>query len=178
VYRVRWLLLGLLAVVVVFTAACEPKESTTSSSGTTSSCTGSQTVTVHNGDTLTSLVQNNVSGTFATQQVVTIVADMNGISDRNVIVANQQVRLPSSCTTSTSTSSSTRSTSSSSGCTGSQTVTVHNGDTLTSIVESDVGGTYTTQQVVNVVADMNGITDRNVIITNQQVRLPTSCSGP
>ena len=176
-YRLRWLLLGLLTVVVVVTAACEPKESTTSSSGTTSSCTGSQTVTVHNGDTLTSLVQNNVSGTFATQQVVTIVVDMNSISDRNVIVANQQVRLPTSCTTSTSTTSSTRSTSSS-GCTGSQTVTVHNGDTLTSIVESDVGGTYTTQQVVTVVADMNGITDHNVIVANQQVRLPTSCSGP
>jgi ABC-type Fe3+-hydroxamate transport system substrate-binding protein len=90
-------LVGLLAVVVLFTAACEPNESTTSSGGSTTSCTGSQTVTAHGGDTLTALVENHVSGSYATQQVVTVVVDMNGIADRNVIVANQQYRLPTSC---------------------------------------------------------------------------------
>ena len=170
-------LVGLLAVVVLFTAACEPNETTTSSAGTTSSCTGSQTVTAQSGDTLTSLVQSNVSGTYATQQVVNVVVSMNGISDRNVIVANQQYRLPSTCTTSTSVSRST-STTSVSGCTGSQTVTAQSGDTLTSLVQSNVSGTYATQQVVTVVAGMNGISDRNVIVANQQYRVPTSCGAP
>jgi len=31
---------------------------------------------------------------------------------------------------------------------------------------------------VNIVADTNGIGNRNVIRANQQIRLPTSCTGP
>jgi LysM repeat protein len=64
------------------------------------------------------------------------------------------------------------------GCTGSQTVTVQNGDTLTVLVENHVSGSFSVEQVVNIVADTNGIANRNVIHANQQIRLPTSCNGP
>ncbi len=172
------LLFGLLAAIALLTAACNPNESTLQSTSTSShGCTGSQTVTAHNGDDLTVLVENHVSGSYATEQVVDLVAEMNGIANRNVIHANQQYQLPSTCTTSQSTSSVTRSTSSP-GCTGSQTVTAHNGDTLTVLVDNHVGGSYTTAQVVDVVMDMNGIANRDVIYANQQYRLPTTCSGP
>ena len=93
----------LLALILLFTAACNPNESTSqSTSRLTGSrfshgCTGSQTVTVHNGDTLTVLVQNHVSGSYATQQVVDIVVRTNGIANRNVIHANQHIRLPATC---------------------------------------------------------------------------------
>jgi hypothetical protein len=170
--------LGLLTVIVLFTAACNPNESTSQSASESSEgCTGSQTVTAHNGDSLTVLVENNVSGSYSTQQVVNVVVDMNSIADSNVIQANQQYRLPTSCTSSSSTSSSTSATSSQ-GCTGSQTVTAHSGDNLTALVEENVGGSYSTQQVVSVVVDMNSVADSNVIQANQQYRLPTTCGGP
>jgi hypothetical protein len=60
-------------------------------------CTGSQTVTAHRGDNLTILVENHVSGSYATQQVVDQVVEMNGIASRNVIHANHQYRLPTTC---------------------------------------------------------------------------------
>jgi len=55
-------------------------------------------VTVHDGDNLTVLVENHVSGSYATRQVVDIVVEMNGIANRNVIHANQHIRLPTTCT--------------------------------------------------------------------------------
>jgi len=55
---------------------------------------------------------------------------------------------------------------------------VQNGDTLTVLVENHVSGSFSVEQVVNIVADTNGIANRNVIHANQQIRLPTSCSGP
>ena len=90
---------GLLAVLLLFTAGCNPNESTSQSNSFRFShgCTGSQTVTVHDGDTLTVLVQNHVSGSFATQQIVDIVVRTNGIANRNVIHANQRIRLPATC---------------------------------------------------------------------------------
>ena len=100
--REIWLL-GLLAVILLFTAACNPNGSTSQSTsrftGARSShgCTGSQTVTVHDGDNLTVLVENHVSGSYSVEQVVDIVANMNGIANRNVIRANQQYRFPTSC---------------------------------------------------------------------------------
>ena len=172
------LLFGLLAVIVLFTAACNPNESILQSTSTSSQgCSGSQTVTAHNGDDLAVLVENHVGGSYTTEQVEDLVVDMNGITNRNVIYANQQYRLPRTCTTSRSTSNFTRTTSSQ-GCTGSQTVTAHNGDDLTVLVENHVGGSYTTEQVVEIVMNMNGIANRNVIYANQQYRLPTTCSGP
>ncbi len=97
-------LLGLLAVILLFTAACNPNGSTSQSTsrvtGARSShgCTGSQMVTVHDGDNLTVLVENHVGGSYATRQVVDIVVEMNGIANRNVIHANQHIRLPTTCT--------------------------------------------------------------------------------
>jgi hypothetical protein len=97
------LLLALL-VVVLLVAATEGAHqsgsaSTSGSAGTASSqgCVGSQTVTAHNGDNLTVLVENHVTGSYDTQRVVDIVVDMNGIADRNLIYANQQYRLPENC---------------------------------------------------------------------------------
>jgi hypothetical protein len=55
---------------------------------------------------------------------------------------------------------------------------VQNGDNLTVLVENHVSGSFSVEQVVDIVADMNGIANRNVIRANQQIRLPTSCSGP
>jgi hypothetical protein len=55
---------------------------------------------------------------------------------------------------------------------------VQNGDNLTVLVENHVSGSFSVEQVVNIVADTNGIANRNVIRTNQQIRLPTSCNGP
>jgi hypothetical protein len=66
---------------------------------------------------------------------------------------------------------------SSQGCTGSQTVTAHNGDNLTALVEDHVSGSYTTQRVVDIVVDMNGIANRNLIYAGQEYRLPVTCSG-
>jgi hypothetical protein len=60
-------------------------------------CAGSQTVTAHDGDNLTRLVENHVSGSYETQRVVDIVVDMNGIANRDLIYANQQYRLPITC---------------------------------------------------------------------------------
>jgi hypothetical protein len=92
------LLFGLLAVIVLFTAGCDPNESILQSTSTSSQgCTGSQTVTAHNGDDLTVLVENHVGGSYTTEQVVEIVMNMNGIANRNVIYANQQYRLPTTC---------------------------------------------------------------------------------
>jgi hypothetical protein len=95
----------LLAGVLLFTVACNPDGTSSQPNGnvifnqpqTSHGCTGSQTVTVQNGDTLTVLVENHVSGSFSVEQVVNIVADTNGIANRNVIHANQQIRLPTSC---------------------------------------------------------------------------------
>lgn len=172
------LLLGLLAVIVLLTAACNPNESILQSTSTSSQgCTGSQTVTAQNGDDLAVLVENHVGGSYSTEQVEDLVVDMNGIANRNVIYANQQYRLPRTCTTSGSTSNFTPTTSSQ-GCTGSQTVTAHNGDDLAVLVENHVGGSYATEQVVDIVMNMNGIANRNVIYANQQYRLPTTCNGP
>ena len=92
----------LLAGVLLFTVACNPDGTSSQPNGnvifnqtqTSHGCTGSQTVTVQNGDTLTVLVENHVSGSFSVEQVVNIVADTNGIANRNVIRANQQIRLP------------------------------------------------------------------------------------
>jgi hypothetical protein len=166
---------GLLAVILLVTAACKPD----GSNGSTSShgCTGSQTVTAHRGDTLTILVENHVSGSYATQRVVDRVVQMNGIANRNVIHANQRYRLPTTCTVSQSTNISIRARSSH-GCTGWQTVTVRRGDTLTVLVENHVSGSYATQQVVDLVVERNGIASRNVIHANRQYRLPTTCGDP
>ena len=95
----------LLAGVLLLTVACNPDGTSSESNGnvifnqpqTSHGCAGSQTVTVQNGDTLTVLVENHVSGSFSVEQVVNIVADTNGIANRNVIRANQQIRLPTSC---------------------------------------------------------------------------------
>jgi hypothetical protein len=101
----RGLLTGLLlAGVLLLTVACNPDGTSSQPNGntiftqSTHGCTGSQTITVQNGDTLTVLVENHVSGSFSVEQVVNIVADTNGIANRNVIHANQQIRLPTSCT--------------------------------------------------------------------------------
>jgi hypothetical protein len=67
---------------------------------------------------------------------------------------------------------------SSQGCTGSQTVTAHEGDDLTVLVETHVSGSYDTQKVVDIAVDMNDIGNRNLIYANQQYRLPVTCSGP
>lgn len=99
----RGLLAGLVVVLMLFTAACNPDGSSSQSNGqvtinqSSHGCTGSQTVTARNGDNLTILVENNVSGSYSVEQVVNVVADMNGIANRNVIHANQQLRLPSHC---------------------------------------------------------------------------------
>jgi hypothetical protein len=61
-------------------------------------CTGSQTVVAHDGDNLTVLVENHVSGSYATQRVVDIVVDMNDIANRDLIYAGQAYRLPVTCT--------------------------------------------------------------------------------
>ena len=96
----RGLLAGLVVVLMLFTAACNPDGSSSQSNGhvtinqSSHGCTGSQTVTARNGDNLTVLVENHVSGSYSVEQVVNVVADMNGIANRNVIHANQQ--LPSS----------------------------------------------------------------------------------
>jgi hypothetical protein len=95
---------GLLAgILLLCTAACNPDGSSSQSTNrvivnqSSHGCTGSQTVTAHNGDNLTVLVENHVSGSYSTEQVVDIVANMNGIANRNVIHANQQYRLPTHC---------------------------------------------------------------------------------
>jgi hypothetical protein len=88
---------------MLFTAGCNPDGSSSHSNSqvtinqSSHGCTGSQTVTARNGDNLTVLVENNVSGSYSVEQVVNVVADMNGIANRNVIHANQQLRLPSHC---------------------------------------------------------------------------------
>ena len=68
-------------------------------------------------------------------------------------------------------------TTTSQGCTGSQTITAHNGDDLTLLVEQHVDGTYDTRQVVDIVVHMNGIANRDLIYANQQYRLPVTCGG-
>jgi hypothetical protein len=90
---------GLLGVILLLTAACQPNSTTVQSTNGRSShgCTGSQTVIAHNGDNLTILVKNHVSGSYATEQVVDIVVEMNGIANRNVIHANQRYHLPATC---------------------------------------------------------------------------------
>ena len=94
---------GLLAVILLFTAACNPDGSSSQSNShviinqSSHGCTGSQTVIARDGDNLTVLVENHVSGSFSVEQVVDIVADMNGIANRNVIHANQQLSLPTHC---------------------------------------------------------------------------------
>jgi hypothetical protein len=97
----RGLLAGLVPVLVLFTAACNPDGSSSNSHVTINQsshgCTGSQTVTAGNGDNLTVLVESHVSGSYSVEQVVNVVADMNGIANRNVIRANQQLRLPTHC---------------------------------------------------------------------------------
>ena len=99
----RGLLAGLVVVLMLFTAACNPDGSSSHSNSqvtinqSSHGCTGSQTVTARNGDNLTVLVENHVSGSYSVEQVVNVVADMNGIANRNVIHANQQLRLPSHC---------------------------------------------------------------------------------
>ena len=100
----RGLLAGvLLAGVLLLTVACNPDGTSSQPNGnvifTQSShgCTGSQTITVQNGDTLTVLVQNHVSGSYSVEQVVNIVANSNGIANRNVIHVNQQLHLPTHC---------------------------------------------------------------------------------
>ena len=102
--RSRGLLAGvLLAGVLLLTVACNPDGTSSQPNGnvifTQSShgCTGSQTITVQNGDTLTVLVQNHVSGSYSVEQVVNIVANSNGIANRNVIHVNQQLHLPTHC---------------------------------------------------------------------------------
>jgi hypothetical protein len=49
---------------------------------------------VHNGDDITVLVENHVGGSYATQQVVDLVVDMNGIANRNVIHATSSTGFP------------------------------------------------------------------------------------
>ena len=101
----RGLLTGvLLAGVLLFTVACNPDGTSAQSNSevtinqsTTHGCTGSQTVTARNGDNLTVMVENNVSGSYSVEQVVDIVANMNGIANRNVIRAGQQYRFPTHC---------------------------------------------------------------------------------
>jgi len=89
----RGLLAGLVVVLMLFTAACNPDGSSSQSNGqvtinqSSHGCTGSQTVTARNGDNLTILVENHVSGSYSVEQVVNVVADMNGIANRNVIHA-------------------------------------------------------------------------------------------
>ena len=68
----RGLLTGLLlAGVLLLTVACNPDGTSSQPNGntiftqSTHGCTGSQTITVQNGDTLTVLVENHVSGSFA-----------------------------------------------------------------------------------------------------------------
>ena len=95
---------GLLVVLLLLgTAACNPDGTSSQTNGntifnqSTHGCTGSQTITVQNGDTLTVLVENHVSGSFSVEQVVNIVANSNGLANRNVIHTNQELRLPTHC---------------------------------------------------------------------------------
>ena len=70
----------LLAGVLLFTVACNPDGTSSQPNGnvifnqtqTSHGCTGSQTVTVQNGDTLTVLVENHVSGSFSVEQVAAV----------------------------------------------------------------------------------------------------------
>ena len=93
----------LLAVALLFTAACNPDGTSSQSNShiiinqSSHGCRGSQTVVARNGDTLTILVENNVSGSYDVEHVVDIVVDMNGIANRNVIHANDHYRLPTHC---------------------------------------------------------------------------------
>ena len=94
---------GLLAIILLFTSACNPNESSSQSTShvtvkkSSHGCSGSQTVVARNGDNLTVLVENHVRGSYSVEQVVDIVVGMNGIANRNVIHANQQYRLPTHC---------------------------------------------------------------------------------
>ena len=94
---------ALLAGVVLFTVACNPDGTSSQPNGNvifnqpSHGCSGSQIITVRNGDTLTVLVENHVSGSFSVEQVVNIVANTNGIANPNVIRANEQLRLPTNC---------------------------------------------------------------------------------
>ena len=98
-----WSRVVLAAILLLCTAACNPDGTSSQPNGNTiftqssHGCTGSQTITVQNGDTLTVLVQNHVSGSYSVEQVVNIVANTNGIANANVIHANQQLRLPTHC---------------------------------------------------------------------------------
>jgi len=100
----RGLLAGvLLAGVLLFTVACNPDGTSSQPNGnvivneSSHGCTGSQTVIARNGDTLTIMVLNNVGGSYSVDHVVNVVADMNGIGNRNVIRANHQYRFPTHC---------------------------------------------------------------------------------
>lgn len=90
----------LLVLILLVAATVGPHRSgsapTGSSAHTTSSqyCVGAQTVTAHDGDNLTLLVENHAGGSYDTQRVVDIVVDMNGIANRDLIYANQQYQLP------------------------------------------------------------------------------------
>ena len=75
----------LLAGVLLFTVACNPDGTSSQPNGnvifnqtqTSRGCTGSQTVTVQNGDTLTVLVENHVSGSFSVEQTDVVARTYN-----------------------------------------------------------------------------------------------------
>ena len=98
-----WSRVLLATILLLCTAACNPDGTSSESNShvtinqSSHGCTGSQTVTAQNGDNLTVMVENHVSGSYSVEQVVNIVADTNGIGNRNVIHANQQYRLPTHC---------------------------------------------------------------------------------
>ena len=92
---------GKLTRVIVVVAAIGATVLCTAAScgdvlGGSANCNGTQTVTVHKGDTVNQIVDRNVSGSFASGPVILKVETDNGLKG-DAIRPGQRLELPASC---------------------------------------------------------------------------------